>query len=203
MTTQIELYSDYICPWCYFFTGRLERLHNEFDLEFIWRSFPLHPETPEEGQKLDIIYARYPYPIEDMKEHLCRNARALDLPYGDRTMTYNSRLAQELGLWAQDQQRGDAFHLAAFRAYFASGKNLSDKTVLLELAQQAELDLGEAERVVEERTYSDAVDRDWQRAEDLGITAVPTLVIGEDKLVGAQEYRSMANFARQHGIKKS
>ena len=152
---------------------------------------------------MDIIFARYPYPREDMVEHLCRNARALNLPYRKRVKTFNSRRAQELGLWAQDQGRGDHYHDAAFKAYFVDGENLTSRDVLLKITEQAGLDPHEAQTVLASGSYTSAVHQDWQRAELLGIDAVPTLVIGEDKLVGAQEYRSMAKFVSMHGIRKA
>jgi predicted DsbA family dithiol-disulfide isomerase len=43
------------------------------------------------------------------------------LPYGERTHTYNSRLAQELAKWAELQPGGGAIHDALFRAYFVDG----------------------------------------------------------------------------------
>ena len=51
-----------------------------------------------------------------------------------------------------------------------------------------------------ERSFAEAVDRDWERADALGITAVPTFVIGEKKLVGAQEYRSLSAFVTDCGV---
>ena len=152
---------------------------------------------------LDIIFARYPYPPEDMVEHLKRNARALGLPFGDRTMTYNSRLAQELGLWAQEKGYGTRFHDTAFRAYFVDGENLARQDVLLAIAEKAGLDRAEAERVLTSRSHAEKVDRDWEQAKTLGITAVPTFVIDGDMLVGAQEYRSLAAFAATHGASRT
>ena len=171
-------------------------------MDIVWRGFPLHPDTPPEGQSLDLIFANYPYPKEDMIEHLKRNARALGLPFGPRSMTYNTRLAQELGLWAQDEGCGDLYHHAAFRAYFVDGENLAQRDVLLRLAADAGLDRDRAAHIIDERTYAEAVDRDWARVEALAITAAPTFVIGNDKLVGAQEYRSLAAFVAEHGAGK-
>ena len=119
-------------------------------------------------------------------------AEGLGLPFGERRRTYNSRLAQELGLWAEAEGRGDAFHHAAFKAYFAEGKNLAEPSVLMELAQAAGLSRDGAGKVIRERTFSAAVDRDWAASRRMGITAVPTFVMGERRLVGAQPYEKLA-----------
>jgi predicted DsbA family dithiol-disulfide isomerase len=58
------------------------------------------------------------------------------LPYGERAMTYNSRLAQELGKWAVTQPSGEAIHDALFRAYFVEARAISRPAVLLEALVQ-------------------------------------------------------------------
>ncbi len=198
MTIKLEMFSDYVCPWCYFMTGRIARLRQEFDVAISWRAFPLHPDTPEEGRSLDEIYSRYPYPKADMLEHLRRNARALNMPYCERSKIFNSRLAQELGAWAEEQGVGEQYHKAAFAAYFVDNLNLADTAVLFDIVSGIDLDAGEAELVLQERTYADAVERDWQRAEDLEINVVPTFILAGNKLVGAQDYRSLSSFVEKH-----
>jgi len=198
----MELFSDYVCPWCYFMTGRIERLHREYDIALTWRAFPLHPDTPEEGRSLDDIYSRYPYPKADMLEHLRRNARALNMPYCERSKVFNSRLAQELGLWAESKGAGEPFHRAAYASYFVNNRNLAEREVLLSIVHDAGLDVAEAEQVLSVRSFSDAVERDWQRADELEINVVPTFVIGDNKLVGAQEYRSLSRFVNENSVQK-
>ena len=81
------------------------------------------------------------------------------LPYGERTMTYNSRLAQELGKWADTQPGGEAIHDALFRAYFVEARNIGDPAVLLEIVERVGLSSDGAREVLEKRTFKDAVDR--------------------------------------------
>ena len=80
------------------------------------------------------------------------------LPYGERTITYNSRLSQELGKWADTQPGGEAFHDAMFRAYFVQARNISDPAVLLEIVAEVGLPVAGAREVLEKRTFKDAVD---------------------------------------------
>ncbi len=134
-----------------------------------------------------------------MLERLRATARAEGLAFGDRTMTYNSRLAQELGKWAERQGRGDQFHRAAFAAYFAEGKNIAAVEVLTAAAASAGLSVEDARQVLEQRRFSSEVDRDWQRSRALGITAVPTFVIGNERLVGAQPQEALERFVSDAG----
>ena len=137
-----------------------------------------------------------------MVERLKQVARQERLPFGNRTHTYNSRLAQELGKWAEDQERGDVYHDTAFKAYFVHGKNIAQTPVLVELAESIGLDGNEAQEIVEQRAFKGAVDEDWALARSLGITAVPTFYLSGQFLVGAQPYEMMVQFLIQHAIKR-
>ena len=159
----------------------------------------MHPDTPEEGQSLTDLFRASPEKIEGMVAHLKATAKSLGLPFGPRTRTYNSRRAQELGLWAEDQGKGTPFHLAAFRTYFVDGKNLAKADVLLDLVREVGLDEQEAQAVLGEHSYAPKVDRDWDDSRLMGINAVPTFVMGQHKLVGAQSYENLVELVRLYG----
>jgi predicted DsbA family dithiol-disulfide isomerase len=95
-----------------------------YDIDLSWVAFPLHPETPEEGTTLQELFKGRGIELEGMKARLMQVAREEGLPFGPRDKTYNSRLAQELGKWAESKGRGKAYHDAVFRGYFAEGKNI-------------------------------------------------------------------------------
>jgi predicted DsbA family dithiol-disulfide isomerase len=151
----------------------------------------LHPETPQEGRSLEELFAGQPVDIPAMLARLKEVARGLNLPFGKRQMTFNSRPAQELGKWAEDQGRGDAFHMAVFLAYFQRGENIALAPVLLKICKSNGLDPAAAQKVLDERVYREAVDRDWQRSRRMGIRAVPTFMIGDQRLVGARSYEAL------------
>ncbi len=167
-----------------------------------WTAFPLHPETPQAGQTLEALFAGQPVDIPGMLVRLNQVARELDLPFGDRKMTFNSRLAQELGKWAEDQGHGDAFHHAVFLAYFQHGENIARSPILLQICSSIGLDPAAAQAVLDQRAFRDAVDQDWQRSRQMGITAVPTFVLGEQRLVGAQSYGALENLLLSGGVNR-
>jgi predicted DsbA family dithiol-disulfide isomerase len=167
-----------------------------------WRGFPLHPETPDEGRSLEELFAGTQVDIGQMMARLRATADSLGLPLGERAMTYNSRLAQELGYWAESLGRGHAFHMAAFKAYFADGLNLARIPVLLDIAESAGLDRDRAGEVLDRRSFRQEVDRDWTLARSLGIVAVPTVVMGLSRLVGAQPYEALERLVTSSGARK-
>ena len=169
-------------------------MKQELAIDIRWRAFPLHPEIPKEGRTLEALFADRPVDIPAMIKQMKVVAAAEGLPLGERTKTYNSRLVQEMAKWAETKGRGEEFHLAAFRAYFADGKNIAETDNLLEMATAVGLDPDEARGIVEERPYSPAVDEDWQLARHLDIRAVPTFIWGQNRLVGAQPYEALKKF---------
>lgn len=178
----------------------MERLRQEYQIAVRWLCFPLHPETPPEGQSLERLFAGRGMDIPGMLARLEGVAQAENLPFGARSMTYNSRRAQELGKWAESQGQGEAFHHAAFRAYFGQGRNLYDLAVLRDLAREVGLDPDQAEKVVLDQSFAPVVDQDLQLARTLGISAVPTFVLNAQGLVGAQPYAELERLVVQAGV---
>jgi predicted DsbA family dithiol-disulfide isomerase len=137
-----------------------------------------------------------------MLAHTKQAARDLELPFGDRKMTYNSRLAQELGKWAEQMGKGDAFHDAVFRAYFADGRNIADVDVLANIAMSVGLGAQKARDMLTARTFKEDVDGDWARSYDSRVTAVPTFLMNRQTLVGAQQFNALANFMLQNNVNR-
>jgi predicted DsbA family dithiol-disulfide isomerase len=176
---------------------RIEKLKAEHNVKVEWVHFPLHPETPQEGQALaDLFRGRSPEQRKAMHAQMKARMDAEGLPYGERTHTYNSRLSQELGKWADTQPGGEAFHDAMFRAYFVEARDISQPSVLLEIVQQVGLSVDGAREVLEKRTFKDAVDADWKLSRQYGITGVPTFVVGRRGVVGAQPYEVLEQLVR-------
>jgi predicted DsbA family dithiol-disulfide isomerase len=137
-----------------------------------------------------------------MLARLRQVARELNLPFGERKMTFNSRLAQEVGKWAEDQGRGDAFHHAVFLAYFLRGENIALQQVLHRICSSVGLDPAAAQAVLDQRSYREAVDQDWIRSREMGISAVPTFVLDGQRLVGAQSYAALEEMVLSAGVIK-
>lgn len=154
--------------------------------------FPLHPDTPAEGKRRSAVPARDARMKALMEQE--------GLPYNsERGMTYNSRLAQELAKWAESIGKGYEIHDPLFRAFFVAAKNIGDREVLADIAKQLGLPAEEAMDALVSRSFKQAVDEDWRRCAQIGVTAVPTFVIGPSTglraghyaLVGAQPYEEL------------
>jgi len=198
----LEIFSDYVWPWCYFIAGRIDKLKQEYEIQVKWIGFPLHPNTPEEGLTLDELFAGRGIDIPAVLEHLKRVAAECGLPFGMRDKTFNSRKAQELGKWAESLGRGEDFHMASFRAYFVDGLNIAKVPILTGLVESLNLDGAEAERVLTEGTFKQLVDQDWAYSRTHGITAVPTFMADGRTIVGAQPYEALEKLVLAAGASR-
>jgi predicted DsbA family dithiol-disulfide isomerase len=143
--------------------------------------FPLHPDTPAEGRSRPVDPRRGGEMKTRMEEE--------GLPYNAaRNMSYNSRLAQELAKWAETKGAADQIHDPIFRAYFVDLKNIGEPEILVHIAASVGLPPDEAMEVLVSRTFKEAVDEDWKRCAQLGVTAVPTFLAERYALVGAYPY---------------
>ena len=181
---------------------RIEKLRATYDIEPVLVHFPLHPDTPPEGREMAGWYAQRGLDPEAMYQRMKGLMDAEGLPYGKRTHSYNSRLAQELGKWADTQPGGAAIHDALYKAYFVASRNIGDPDILVEIAGKVGLDPEEARKVIAERRFKDEVDADWQKSAAYGVTGVPTFVAARYGVVGAQPYEALAQLVERAGAAK-
>jgi predicted DsbA family dithiol-disulfide isomerase len=179
---------------------RIDRLQSEYDIDIRWTAFPLNPTVPPEGYPLAEYYASRNLDVAERLGHMRQVADQLGLPFGQREKIYNSRLAQEVGKWAEKKGRGEQFHRAVFKAYFAEGRNIAEPTTLEAIGEQLGLDKTEVREIISSRSLRAEVDEDWQRARRLGIHAVPTFMLNDSYLVGAQPYDQLTHFVDDHQV---
>lgn len=196
---RLEVFSDYVCPWCYLGDNRTKKLKQNFDIEVQLVHFPLHPETPSQGRTLRELFQCGPDEIKTKNARMRSLMEAEGLPFNDRSHTYNSRLAQEIGAWAQGQPGGDQIHDKFFETYFVDQRNLGDEEVIIDVVKSVGLDVDEARKVLADRSFKAAVDADWDKSRRYGVTGVPTYVSKGQGVVGAQSYESLHAFMTQLG----
>jgi len=137
---------------------------------------------------LENLFAGRNIDLQAIRTRLKMTADELNLPLGERNITYNSRRATELGKWAEALGKGDTYHNDVFRAYFADSLNIADVEILKDICRKIGLDPTETEKILAKRTYKKAVDDDWEYALRIGISSVPTFLANGRMVVGAQPY---------------
>ncbi|MCP4171271.1 MAG: thioredoxin domain-containing protein [Fuerstiella sp.] len=181
---------------------RIERLQTAWDIDVRFVHFPLHPETPAEGLTLEQLFAGRGIDIAASQARMKGLMDDEGLPYGNRTMTYNSRLAQELASYAITRPGGDQIHDRLFRAYFVDGLNIASIDILIGIATSIGLCETDCRAALTSRHYREAVDTDWSRSQTLGLTGVPAFVVGQNGVTGAQPYEVLRQLVEQSGASR-
>ncbi|AMX84776.1 disulfide bond formation protein DsbA [Geobacillus subterraneus] len=194
---KIEVWSDFVCPFCYIGKRRLEQALEQFphrnDVTVVFRSFELDPNAPNETPLTihEIIAKKYGITVEEAKRanaDIGRQAEAVGLTFRFETMKpTNTFDAHRLAQYAKEKGKLDDVVERLFFAYFTESKRMSDRTVLLDIAEAAGLDRSEAEAVLHGGRYTEQVREDEAEAAQLGVRGVPFFVLnGKYALSGAQ-----------------
>jgi len=187
MALKIVMYSDFICPFCYIGFEVFRKLKPEFDLELDWRGFQIHPEWPAEGMPASQWRGGMD---PEARRVVWQRIQGMALAAGfemkpPETLT-NSRLALEAAEFAKEAGAGEAFEQRVYRAYFYEGRNIGSQAVLGELAAEVGLERDDLNLTIESKRYSQRLRENAVTAHQHGVSGVPTFLIGEYPLVGAQ-----------------
>jgi predicted DsbA family dithiol-disulfide isomerase len=195
----ITVFSDYICPFCFLGTETLRQVQPQvpsFTLE--WKGFQIHPEYPATG----ISFAQRAAQVgKERYAAIWRNittmAEGIGLEMRPPTVLTNSLLALEATEYAKDEGKAAEFSRAVYAAYFQDGQNIGDLDVVLGLAQQVGLDATMVQEHLHAGTYRQRLATAQHEARSLGISGVPTFVVGPAQIVGAQSPEVFINMLKR------
>lgn len=187
MEKKVIVYSDYICPFCYIGKKRIDRLQKEFDVEVEWRGLEIHPETPPEGQTLEEMGLNPNY-IDMVIENVNKLASEIGLNLRPPSRISNSKIALQLCEYTKENKRFNEYHIEVFKSYWEDGLDIGDIEVLLDIIDKIDLDCQSAKDFIKGNRGSEKVDEFLLEAKAWGIDSVPTFIIGNVKIEGAQPY---------------
>lgn len=201
-TVTVEIVSDAVCPWCWIGKRRLEAaetiLRDQYRIDAVWKPFELNPGMPPEGLPRD-QYRKLKFGSLDYSQRLDRqvaeagDAVGLEFRHDLMTWTPNTIECHRLIWLAGREGMQDDLVERLFRAYFHEGKNIGGRGVMLEAAEAAGGDRGEAERFLDSDEARDEVMRELEHARQSGISGVPTfLVNGQPIISGAVPHEMLA-----------
>jgi len=183
---RFTVWSDFLCPWCFVAAVRLDALHQQLGdlLAIEWRAFLLRPTVEE--RPLD-KFTRY-----TERWLLGPGAAEPDAPFqvwsGAHAPPSHSLPSWIAGKAVRHEFGADGFdrfHLALMRAYFADNRTISDRAVILDVAESVGLDADALAARLD--SSSDALEAevidDHKAALAGGITAVPTAVVNDEYML--------------------
>jgi predicted DsbA family dithiol-disulfide isomerase len=190
---KIDFVSDVACPWCAVglnaLERALERLGPDFSVELHFQPFELNPQMPPEGEDtiehLSRKYGLTPDQLAKNREGLRQRGASVGFSFGERPRVWNTFDAHRLLHWAglQSAAAQRALKHALLKAYHGEARNPGAPDVLEAAAVEAGLDAAQAREVIASGAYADevrAAERHWQQ---LGISAVPSVIVNDRHLI--------------------
>ena len=123
-----------------------------------------------------------------------------DMELRDRSP--NTRRALAIAEYAREQGKLEPWRQLAMDAHWRRGLDLESEADLRALALEAGLDPAAALAASTEEKYLSIIDRKREEAEELGVTGIPTFVVGRHGVVGCQPYEVLARFLESQGAQK-
>lgn len=193
---KIEIWSDYVCPFCYIGERKLKEALNRTNannVEIIFKSFELNPDSKEfyEESIDELLSNKYGISIEQARqsnERIISAAKDVGLEFNFKDLKpTNTFKSHRLSNYAKSEGKLNEYTEKVMESYFTKSLNISDKDLLVEIATEIGLDKEKAKSLLDSDLYSKEVRSDEAQARELGISGVPYFLFnGEVSINGAQ-----------------
>jgi predicted DsbA family dithiol-disulfide isomerase len=182
---RIQVYSDYVCPFCFLELPALERLAREEGVELDFRAYELRPDPiptlDPGGEYLTRAWAQSVYPM----------AERMGVPIQLPPVQPRSRLAFEGAEFARDAGKLGEYTRAVHEAFFQQGEDIGKPEVLIDIARALGLDTAAFTASLDDHRFLDRVLAQEREAADVGIRAVPSVIVGKYLVPGAVPYETL------------
>ena len=189
---RVDIWSDFVCPFCFIGALRLEQLAAQRPLDLHWHAFQLRPAgaPPMDAAKRRMIAEHTPKLAAQMREEF-----GLDIDRGP--LDIDTRAAHRLFAAAQAAGKGAEIHDALFRAYWLHGEDISDPDVLAAIATKHGFD-GTAAISGSDQASEQSVAADVAQAAQYGFQGVPAIVFGQKYYVSGAQPLAVFAHAAEH-----
>lgn len=197
----IELFSDYICPWCYLGKLRLIRVLNtsilKNEIKIIHLPVQLYPSIPPGGVKKEVFSNR-------IKPGMGRALRAeskledAEINYSKIQTIPNSFEAHRLAYLARNEENIDLLILNIFQKYFEEGVDIGSHSNLRQIALESSISSGIIHNFNNTKNGKKETLDLIDGAGEAGVTLVPTIRLNNIiNIPGLQEFETYHNYVKR------
>lgn len=206
---KIEIWSDYVCPFCYIGKRRLETALEQFayrnEVVIEYRSFELNPQASMySGKNMhQILSEKHGMSIEQAKKanaELGQQAAMMGLVYNfDHMKPTNTFDAHRLTQYAKSVGKDKDLSEKLFYSYYTDSKLISDHDTLADIAESVGMSRDDSMAILRDSSkYANDVRSDEATAKQLGIKGAPFFVIDRKYAIsGAQPTEVFINALNQ------
>ena len=191
---QIDVVSDVVCPWCFIGKRRLDiAIEGQTDVEVCYRPYLLDPTLPPEGaSRAQYMRAKFGDAriLQDVHRKLAEAGEQTGIRFAfDKiTRSPNTLDCHRLIFWALNEGVQDAVVEELFSRYFEHGLDISQPSVLADVAADAGMDRSLVLKLLAGNDDRDVVATEDEQARRMGIEGVPCYIVaGRYALLGAQD----------------
>lgn len=200
MTTRVDVYVDYVCPYCYLVEGALEELKRDRDVDVRIRAFELRPDPVPtlrpEDEYLPKVWNSSVYPL----------ARRLGVHVSLPTISPQPRTGKAFLVLQLAQEYGvaEAYSTGVYQAFFRDDRNIGDEEVIVDVAGAVGLDANEVRAALRSDHRGRRHRAELDHAVDsVGITSVPGIVIDGRVLPGVPSAALLKSTVDQSVVQSS
>lgn len=192
---KVQIWSDFVCPFCYIGERHLLAAIKEVDpsIEVEYMSYeldPNHVDTPGVSMA-ELLASKYGMSVEEAQannDRVTQMAHAAGLDYRlDIAQHSNTFKAHKIFQYAKTKGLGNELAEVFMDAYFTKGIYINSDDELVRLSGQVGIDEETVRFVLDNDDFGLKVRQDEQNAANLGVKGVPHFVIDDQVfLSGAQ-----------------
>jgi len=196
VTLTVRLYADFICPFCFVFEqGVVDKLLRDFDVRIDRRGVELDPEAP--GFNLPGRLHLF-----DQDYHLRAYARVLGVDLQVPRHRPRTQRALAIAEFARDWGTLELFWRSAMIGYWREAKDLEHDPDLAAMALQSGMNPETALLASRDVDYLGRVETMRREAAQLGVVEIPSLVAGDELIVGCRTYDQATELLRRAGANR-
>ena len=185
----ITVFYDYICPFSYIGSKRIQKIAGDYGIEIEWKGFEIHPEYPPDGnlRKRSLKMAKV---NESLNSVMSEEESKFKLP----GFVTNTSMALQAAEFAKTEDKFQQFHNICYESYMIERNNIGDINVILDIGETVGIDRNRLKEVLNNKKMADNLESYKEDAKKADVLGVPTILFNDFRIHGVQSietYRSV------------
>jgi len=188
---KIEMIHDIVCSWCPIGYNNIMSAikKSNIDVEFHFLPYELNPFMGEQGESIVSYFSRQmnwnERKLHDYQQSLVTTASkaGVIIDFSKRTHYYSTRSAHLLMHWAAQFNKQLALNECLINAYFKNGQDISNLTILLNIAEELGFDRQKTKTALTSKQLNQELDEKVSRVKVLNLSSIPAFIINETTLI--------------------
>lgn len=188
---KIEMVHDLVCSWCPIGYNNIKTAINNLniDVDLYFLPFELNPDVGEKGELIADYFSRQSgwneAELLDYQQSLVTTAAkaGVSIDFSKRTHYYNTKKTHLLMHLAERFNKQIELNEYLIKAYFKDGQDISNITVLLNIAEKLGLDRQKTNTALTSTDLRQELDKKFSRYKAFNISSIPAFIVNEDTLI--------------------